>query len=277
MTWVRPGLLLLLTLWLWGSIVVEWVLSLWDDPNYSFGLIIFPAAAWFAWQRRDEISGYPAKTSYLGLAIVLAAIGVLFAGTLGSELFLSRFSFVLFLAGATGFLYGGKQAKLLILPFGLLLMTIPLPEVVFNQVAFPLQLLASHLAAGALDLLGVPVLQEGNILTLPSITMGVAEACSGIRSIFSLMALSIIYVQLSEPKTFVRVALVLTAIPIAVLVNCARVMGTGLLAEHFSARAADSFFHGFYGWLMFLAALVLLVLAHQLYSGTARILERRFA
>lgn len=271
LTWIQVGVVIALAAWLWGSIVSTWLAQLWGDPNYSFGLIAVPVAAWFAWRRRHELQRISKQTSYGGLAFIVFALVVLFAGTLGSELFLSRISFVFFLFGVSWYVGGWGHVKLLALPLGLLVLAIPLPEVVFNQVAFPLQLLASHIATVMLDVFGVPVLREGNIITLPKITLGVAEACSGLRSGFSLVALSVIYGQLCESKNITRIALVLTALPIAVLVNSIRVMGTGLLAQYMTVHAAESFFHGFYGWLLFGVALVLLVGIHKVYGLAARV------
>lgn len=274
-TWIQAGVVIALAVWLWGKIVSTWLVHLWGDPNYSFGLLTVPVATWLAWRRRQELHRIPKKTSYWGLAFTVFALTVLLAGTLGSELFLSRISFVLFLFGISWYVGGWGHVKLLALPLGLLVLAIPLPEVVFNQVAFPLQLLASHIATVTLDVFGVPVLREGNIITLPKITLGVAEACSGLRSGFSLLALSVIYGQLCESENVTRMALVATAIPIAVLVNSIRVTGTGLLAQYVTAHAAESFFHGFYGWLLFGVALVLLVVTHKVYGLAARILQRQ--
>lgn len=275
--WLQASFLIALTAWLWGPIILRWFVDLWEDPNYSFGLITFPFAVWLAWGRRQEWQRSSGSVSYTGLVLVAFALAVLFAGTLGSELFLSRISFVFFLFGLTWYLWGGRQVRVLALPLGLLVLAIPLPAVLFNQVAFPLQLLASHLATAGLDVLGVPVLNEGNIITLPRITLGVSEACSGLRSIFSLVALSIIYGHLVEPKNTIRTALVLTAIPIAIFVNSLRVMGTGLLAQYVTLQAATGFFHSFYGWLLFVAALLLLIAAHRTYSLAARIFQRQHA
>lgn len=275
--WLQASLVIALTVWLWGPIVLRWLVDLWGDPNYSFGLITFAFAVWLTWGRRQEWQRTSGSVSYTGLLFVAFALALLFVGTLGSELFLSRISLVFFLAGVTWYLRGWKPVRALALPLGLLVLAIPLPEVVFNQVAFPLQLIASQLATVGLDVLGVPVLHEGNIITLPRITLGIAEACSGLRSAFSLVALSIIYGHFVEPKNTIRIVLAVTAIPIAILVNSLRVMGTGLLAQYLTLQAAKGFFHGFYGWLLFVVALVLLVAAHKAYAFTARILHRPYA
>ncbi len=277
MTWLQASVVIALTASLWGSITLHWLVELRGDPNYSFGLIIFPFAIWLPWCRRQEWQRASGSHSYMGLLFVAFALSVLFAGTLGSEMFLSRISLVFFLLGVTWYLRGRKQVRAFALPLGLLVLAIPLPEVVFSQVAFPLQLTASYLATVGLDGLGVPVLTEGNIITLPRITLGVAEACSGLRSALSLVALSLMYGHFFEPMYAIRTVLAVTAIPIAILVNSLRVMGTGLLAQYVTLQAATGFFHGFYGWLLFLVALALLIAAHRTYTFTARIFQRRYA
>jgi len=139
---------------------------------------------------------------------------------------------------------------------------VPLPAILFNQVTFPLQLIASNLATHTLRLVGVPVLQEGNILTLPELPLQVAEACSGIRSLISLGAIAIVYGYLIERRISIRVVLALAAIPIAVFANVARIVGTGLLVQYWNPQKALGFFHEFSGWMMFMIAVGLLVLLH---------------
>ena len=143
---------------------------------------------------------------------------------------------------------------------------IPLPAIVFNQLAFPLQLLASRAGETVLSLSGIPVLREGNILMLPTTTLEVVQACSGIRSLVSLLTLAIILGKLTEPRPWARVVLALLALPVAIAANAARVAGTGLAAEWISPRAAEGFFHEFSGWVMFIVAFALLLAGQRLLS-----------
>jgi exosortase len=115
-----------------------------------------------------------------------------------------------------------------------------------------------------LPLLGVPVLREGNVINLPAMPLEVVEACSGIRSLLSLVTLAIIYGYLVETRTWVRVVLALAAIPIAVAANSLRIVGTGLLVQYWDPDKAEGFFHTFSGWLIFVVALAMLVLFHRL-------------
>jgi exosortase len=141
---------------------------------------------------------------------------------------------------------------------------IPIPVIIFNQVAFPLQFLAARLASSFLDLFGVPVLREGNIIQLPAMALEVAQACSGIRSLMSLGALAVIYGYFLEARYLPRILLALAAIPIAVVANGLRVMGTGLIAYYWNPDRAEGFFHTFSGWVIFVISLVLLFSIHAL-------------
>ena len=137
-------------------------------------------------------------------------------------------------------------------------LAIPIPIIIFNEVALPLQFLASRLATGLLQFLGVPVLREGNVIRLPSMSLEVVEACSGIRSLMSLVTLAVFYGKLLEERWWNRIILVLAAIPIAVAANGLRVMGTGLLGQYWSPDKAEGFFHTFSGWLIFVLSLGML-------------------
>ena len=241
------------------SLVRQWA----SDDNYSHGFLVAPFAIYFAWRRRQDLATLPVRPHWFGLVVVLASLGVLLAGRLGAELFLGRISLIGLIAGTVLFLYGTRHLRVLAFPIAFLLLMVPLPAVVFNQLAFPLQLLASRAGEAVLSAGGIPVLREGNILVLPTATLEVVEACSGIRSLVSLLTLAIVLGTLTEPRVRTRVALALLAIPVAIAANAARVAGTGLAAEWISPRAAEGFFHEFSGWVMFVVAFALLLGAQR--------------
>jgi exosortase len=145
---------------------------------------------------------------------------------------------------------------------------IPIPAIIFSQITFPLQILASKLAAWLLPLLGVPVLREGNIINLPAMPLEVAQACSGIRSLMSLTTLAIIYGYLLEPRVSLRVVLALASVPIAIAANAFRIVGTGLIVQYWDPEKAEGFFHLFSGWLVFVASLLMLFALHRLIRFT---------
>lgn len=253
-----------------SRLVADW----WTDDNYSHGFIVVPFAAWFAWERRDRLRATRVQPSALGLVIVAAGLSLLVAGQLGAEFFLARISLVVVLAGAVVFVAGWQWLGVLAFPLAFLVLMVPLPSIVFNRIAFPLQLLASRAGELTLALLGIPVLREGNLIILARTTLEVAEACSGIRSLISLVTLSILYGYFTDDRTTVRAALALASIPIAVVANALRVAGTGVAAHHFGEAAAEGFFHTFSGWLVFVVAAALLVVTAQAIKLAAGLMAR---
>jgi exosortase len=240
--------------WVFGGILSSLARQWASDDNYSHGFFVVPLALFFAWERRAALLEAPHRPSVFGLFLIAGSLVVLLAGLLGAELFLTRVSFVGVLAGITLFVWGRVHFRILAFPIAFLLLMIPLPAIVFNQLAFPLQLLASRAGEAVIGLAGIPVLREGNVLQLPTRTLEIVEACSGIRSLVSLITLAVVLGYFTERRTGARVLIALAAIPIAILANAARVAGTGLASELISPAAADGFFHTFSGWLMFVFA-----------------------
>ncbi len=216
-----------------------------------------------------------------GLAVVLGLRG-LWAGVAGAELYTQRMSLVLVLVGTVVYFWGFRLLQLVLVPFVLLLLAIPIPIIVFNKIAFPLQLFASQCAVWSMRVLGIPVLRQGNIIELkPLNSLGtkkleVVEACSGIRSLMTLMTLAVVFAYFTHPRPanggtsptrfgflktygFWRSAiLVASAVPIAILTNAGRVSGTGVLARYYGTEIADGFFHSFSGWAIYIVAFLML-------------------
>ncbi len=168
------------------------------------------------------------------------------------------------LAGVVLFLAGTAHLRILTFPLAFLLLAIPIPAILFNQIAFPLQLIASRLGEGLVSSFGVPVLREGNVIVLASTTLEVAEACSGIRSLVSLLTLGIVFGYFADRRTSARVLLALSTIPLAIAANGIRVAGTGIAAHYLGPAAAEGFFHSFSGWLVFVTAFLMLVAVERL-------------
>ncbi len=228
------------------------------DGNYSHGILIPPLAAYFVWERRAALASMDLRPTNAGLAIVAISLAVLVAGILGAELFLTRISMLGVLAGAVAYAAGWRHLRAVAFPIAFLLLMIPIPAIVFNQLAFPLQLVASRFGAAMLSLGGVPVLREGNVIILSNTTLDVAEACSGIRSLVSLITLGTVLAYFRTPTLGRRIAIPLAAIPIAIVANGLRVAGTGMAAHYYGAQAAEGFVHTFSGLLVFVVALALL-------------------
>lgn len=258
--------LALLIVLLYGGVAVKLVGDWYNLPDFSHGFLIPFFAAYLIWIKRETLQAIPLRSSWAGLPLVLLGLLMLVTGRLGADLFLSRVSFLLLAAGTVWMLFGRAmlgEVKFVLL---VLLLAIPLPAVLFNQITFPLQLLASRMASELLPLAGVPVLREGNVIQLPAMQLEVAEACSGIRSLLSLFTLAVIYGYFLEKNTGQRVLLAIASVPIAVAANAARIFGTGLCVQYWDPDKAMGFFHEFSGWLMFLVSLGFLYLVHRLTS-----------
>ncbi len=250
------GILFLL---LYRNVLVKLVHDWYYDDNYSHGFLIVPLALYLAWERRERFLATVQAPSLWGLAVVAGSIFVLLAGVLGSELFLTRISIVGCVVGAVLFLSGWKRLFVMAFPIAILLLMIPLPAIIFNQIAFPLQLLASRVGESTLTAVEIPVLREGNVLVLANTTLEVAEACSGIRSLVSLLTLGIVFGYFTDSRLWMRVLIALSTVPIAIVANGGRVAGTGIAAHHYGPEAAQGFLHEFSGWMVFVVAFVLML------------------
>jgi len=247
---------------LYYDILARLAMNWWTDPNFSHGFLVPIFSAFLVWRDRKQLAALPKKPSWFGLAVIAGGLVVLIVGVLGAELFLSRSSLVLLLAGLLICFLGWGHFRAILFPLAFLFFMIPIPVIVFNQIAFPLQFLAARLGSSLLELFGVPVLREGNVIQLPTMALEVAQACSGIRSLMSLGALAVIYGYFLETRNLHRVLLALAAIPIAIAANGLRVMGTGLLGYYWDPDKAEGFFHTFSGWVIFIISLALLFSFH---------------
>jgi exosortase len=252
-----------LLLWLYFPTLTHLVAQWWGDPNFSHGFFVPFFSAFVIWQERPSLSRLSPQPSWWGLLFLGLGLCVLIIGQMGAELFLSRISMLMVLAGLIVLFLGWSFFRALLFPWAFLLLMIPIPAIIFNQLTFPLQKLASVVASTTLPWMGVPVLREGNVIVLPAMALEVAEACSGIRSLMSLATLAVIYGYLMERRVTVRVILTLASVPIAVAANSLRIVGTGLLVQYWDPERAQGFFHEFSGWLIFVVSLVMLYLLHR--------------
>jgi exosortase len=242
--------------WAYGGVIGGLVTQWSRDENYSHGFLVLPFAAFIAWQRRRQLQHAPLQPTLAGAAVVAVSVLIYIAGRFGAELFLTRVSLIGVLAGAIAFVWGRAHLRILAFPLAFLLFMVPLPAIVFNQLTFPLQLVASSAGELLIRSCGIPILRDGNVLQLPGRTLEVVEACSGIRSIVTLLMLAVVVGYFTERRALRRVLLVLAAVPIAVLANAVRVAGTGVASEWIGPAAADGFFHTFSGVVIFGVALL---------------------
>ena len=267
----------------YATVLVKLVHDWWSDENYSHGLLIPFIIGYILWTQREKLARVPVKSSTFlgGTAVILGLLG-LWAGVAGAELYTQRLSLVLLLVGTVIYFWGVRLLRFLLVPFGLLFLALPIPAIVFNKIAFPLQLFASRCAVWSMSLLGIPVLRQGNVIELKPLNsfstkkLEVVEACSGIRSLMTLITLAVVFAYFTYTPSdqppgsnkrfgwlksygFWRSAIiVISAVPIAILTNAFRVSGTGVLAHYYGTEVADGFFHSFSGWAIYIVAFILL-------------------
>jgi len=254
-----------------GALVTQWR----DDPNYSHGFLVPLFCLYLVWQQRAALRTLSWRGSLVGIPVILTGIGLLLFGDLGAENFLMRSSLIVIVAGLILFHLGLQVFRALLFPLGFLFFMVPLPGVIFYAVTFPLQRLAAEQAAWTLDVLGIPVLLDGNIIHLAQLSLGVTEACSGIRSMISLLAGAMAWAYLLLPGGWSMAVFAAATVPITIFANAARVVLTGLIGQHFGVEYASGFFHEFAGWAIFIFAFACLLGIHTLIRLVRRRSERR--
>ena len=273
--WAEGVVLAILIALLYRQILAALVGQWLHDPNYSHGFFAAPFCAWMVWKTRSRLAALPVQPSWLGLVVIVGALGLLILGVFGAENFVARASLLFLLAGLTIYFAGWRIFYAVLFPWAVLFLMIPLPAIVFNQATLPLQLEASSLASNLLMLCGIPVLREGNVIQLPSLALDVAEACSGLRSLMSLITLAVMYGYLFERRISRRALLILSAIPIAIVANGLRIVGSGLLGQYWGQDKAEGFFHLFSGLLIFLASFSSLLVFHAMLSWLGHRVQAR--
>jgi len=262
------GFTLFLLAAIYCRIIPPMVRQWYEDENYSHGFIVPLIAGYFLYSRWQALKEEPVTPSNTGLVVIFGGLCLLLCAWLGMELFTTRASLIVVLAGLTLYFFGTGIFRIISLPLAYLLFMVPLPYIVYDAVAFPLKLFVTKVSVAFLKVAGVVVLREGNIIMFPATTLEVADACSGIRSLISLLALAVAYAFFLRIKPFQRVILICSAVPIAVSTNALRVIVTGFLAQYWGAKAAEGFFHEFAGMAVFGVAMVALVSLGTLMGAT---------
>ena len=267
---VFAGAVVAILIALYAPVFPVWLDDLWHDPNYSHVFIVPIISGFVIWQRWRVLATVPIHGSWRGVLLILAGVAALIAGDIGAENFLMRSSLIAVLAGLILFHFGPAMLRALAFPLSFFLFMVPMPAIFFYATTARLQNIAAESGAWALDLLGVPILLDGNVIHLSRITLGVTEACSGIRSLITLMALGVAWAYLMLPRFWMQVVLVASVLPITILSNAGRIVMTGLVGRWFGIEYAEGFFHYVSGWLVFVLALLCFLAVHwviRLLSG----------
>jgi exosortase len=237
------------------GLIGDWL----HDGNYSHGILVIPISIFLIYMRRGELV-FPAKPCRAGLLILIAGcIGMIF-GTAASELFTSRLSLVLIVTGLGLLYFGTANFRKIWFAFFFLLFMIPIPSIIYYGATMPMQLFATKVTNTILQIIGVPSYREGNIILLPAYRLEVNEACSGLRSLETLLALGALFGNLTLPGKVRPVILFLAAVPIAIVVNIFRLVFTGVGAYAISTKLAETFLHELSGILIFVLAIILMAI-----------------
>lgn len=251
--------------------IIDYMVQDWmHDENNSHGFIVPLVSAYMMWKRRDIILSQRAEPSLWGLLVILAGGVLLILGWLANEYFTQRFSLIVILSGCVVYWYGWKVMAILAGPMAYLILMIPIPAIIYDAAAFPLKLFVTKVSVAFMKAVGIMVVREGNVMQFPNITLEVVNACSGLRSLTSLLAVGLAYVMLFVKTRWHKLALTAMIFPIALVANMVRVIGTGVLAQYFGAAAAEGFFHEFAGLVIFLASLGMLSVAHGILARCSR-------
>lgn len=263
LVWLKVAITVGLIAAIYSFILPDLASEWWTLEASSYGMLVPPIALYLAWIARRNTLSLPAQTDGRGLWLVAGACLLFLIGQLAAEFFLARVSFVFLLAGLTWTFWGLPRLRSMAFPFVLLLTMVPLPALVFNLVAAPLQLFASSVATNLSQLLGVSIYRDGNIIHLATTSLGVAEACSGLNSLSSLVVGSLLLGYLENASIPGRILLTLLSVPLAIAVNVVRIAGTAVLADY-QPEFAMGFYHLFSGWLVFVLGFGMLWLLGKL-------------
>lgn len=228
----------------------------WIDPEAGHGLLLFPVAVWFSWKR--GLVAEPRPQQALGLAIIIASVLLRYLSGLAAELFTMRMSLLGAAAGGIVYLAGARQLQRWWLPSLLIILSVPLPDVLVGTLALPLQFKASQWGAAMLEWRHVPVRLSGNVIRLPGQSLFVTEACSGLRSLTALLALGLLIGGLWLRSSWSRAAVVVAAIPVAMMLNAIRIFLTGFIVYFVNPALAQGVMHYTEGWVMFVVAFAIL-------------------
>ncbi|RKY40424.1 MAG: hypothetical protein DRP85_08595 [Candidatus Makaraimicrobium thalassicum] len=246
-------------LYLYWPVLTRLIVGLADSEDYSYGLLIPLISGYIVYRKWPQIRAQVWHPSWMGLLVMALGFSLYILGELAAELYTTRFSFVVVLSGLVLVVGGWRFLRLLAFPLILLVLMLPLPELITYKLTLPLQLISSRLATLFLQILGVPVFQQGNIIDLGHKQLQVVHACSGLRYILPIIALGIIFCYFYQRRLWKVVVLLASLVPLAIFANALRVAAMGLYPA-----LIQGFWHGFSGWLIFIFCLEVIALLNWL-------------
>ncbi|MBA4366813.1 MAG: exosortase [Desulfobacterium sp.] len=261
-------------LFLYNNVIYKMVLDWVSNDNFSHGFLIPIISGYLIWRRKDRLTQASISPSDTGLILLIFSLIFYFIANIGVEQFTMRFSMIMVILSLTVFLAGWECSRILFLPIVYLVFMIPFPSIIWNKIAFPLKLFATQMAVSVIQFFDIPVFGEGNIIHLANTTLEVVDACSGLRSLTSLLALSSALALLTEHSGTKKFFIFLSAIPIAIFLNIIRLTITAILARHYGPDIAQGFLHEASGILIFILSFFFLFAVNLLMSSIGRSVEK---
>ena len=246
----------------WKNLFNIWL----NSDEYSHGFFIVPLALYILWQKKNKLSTLPIKGSWIGFLMSFLALLLFFIGHIGHIETLKSLTMIFFIAGSIIFLFGFRIFKELLFPICILLFMIPIPSQIFAAATISLQLFVSAISSNLVSALGVPLYREGNVIHLPEQTLQVVQACSGMRSLLTLLTLSTVFGYFTLRSNILRTLLFFSGFPIAVFVNIIRVALLISSIHFLDIDLTKGTLHTFFGLGIFLLALVLLFIIKELFT-----------
>ncbi len=262
------GLALICTIILcYAEILFDMANQWFNDPNYSHGLLIPLISGYLIWRNKNTFSLSDIRPTPKGLSVLVFGLLLLIIGKASGEFYTMRFSFIIVILGLLLFTMGVDITKKNIFPIGFLIFMIPLPYVLYNDIALPLRLLTVTFSTKILSLLGISFMREGNIIHLTQTSLHIIDACSGLRSIMSLSALAVLLAYFTQNSIWRKLLLALLAIPIAVIANFFRITGTAIVVNRWGPELTDGIIHNLSGVASFALAFILLAICGFMLKG----------
>lgn len=262
--YILIGLMILASIQILLQLVSDW----WTDDNYSHGLLVIPVSIYLFWTSRSQLV-LPSSPCRWGMALFGFGCLGLILGVAAGELFTTRVSLVLILTGISLYYLGRENFRKVWFAFFFLLFMIPIPAVIYYSATFPMQIFSSKITTVVLNGIGIPAVRYGNIINLPDYRLEVAEACSGLRSLVTLMALGALYGYMFVPGVLWPIILFAVTIPVAIVTNVFRIVATAISAHAISPDVADTFLHEVSGTLVFVSALIIIMFTGAILKWTA--------
>ncbi len=233
------------------KLVLNWSTS--DD--YSHGFLIIPLSLYIIWSKKEILKKVTINPSIPGLFLILFSLVAYIAAYYAEISTIASFSLVSLIIGMVIYFFGFPMLKELVFPIAFLLFMIPVPAQIYASLTLPLQLFVSTISSFVSNTIGVPVFRDGNIIQIPDHTLQVVSACSGLRSIVSLLALSAVFGFFTLKSNLLRTILLLSGIPISIFVNIIRILLMIMAFHYFNFDLAKESMHTLFGITIYLLAL----------------------